>query len=142
MKIHEGRAAGYETLDHEADTGFIVFGNRYEDLFVTSARAVFSLITDLRKVRQRDIQEVMISGEPDALIIFLNDLLYLWDADRFITKTAQVGRKGNTLRCVLHGEYFDQTRHIIRKEVKAATYHGFSVECKEGLYQARFILDI
>ncbi|MBA4417502.1 MAG: hypothetical protein C0392_06290 [Syntrophus sp. (in: bacteria)] len=142
MGIHEGHAAGYQIIDHEADTGFIVFAHRYEGLFTYSARALFSLITNLRKVRKGETKEVLIPLEPDSLIIFLNELLYLWDADRFITKTVAIRKEGSALRCAAQGEHFDRKRHIIKKEVKAATYHGFSIEFRDGLYRARFIVDI
>jgi len=42
----------YCIMEHEADTGLIIYGRRYEDLFVNGAYALFSLVFDLRKIRK------------------------------------------------------------------------------------------
>ena len=40
------------------------------------------------------------------------------------------------------GEEISQSRHELRCDVKAITYHLFDVSKKEGRWTARFILDI
>jgi SHS2 domain-containing protein len=132
----------YQITPHEADTGLTIFGRCYEDLFSNGAYALFSLLFDLRKVRRSETKRFSISDDRDALIVFLNELLYLWDVHRFIPKRVTVVKDGATLNALIEGETFDSERHLPGKEVKAATYHGFSlVEYEDGM-EARLILDI
>jgi len=78
----------------------------------------------------------------DALIVFLNELLYLWDVHRFIPKRTTIAKDGARLDVLIEGERFDPERHFARKEIKAATYHAFSIGKDENGMEARVILDI
>jgi SHS2 domain-containing protein len=46
------------------------------------------------------------------------------------------------LNAEIFGEEIDQSRHELRCDVKAITYHLFDVSKKEGKWISRFILDI
>jgi SHS2 domain-containing protein len=137
-----GETRRFRTLEHEADTGVEIYGIRYEDLFVNGAYALFSLMCDLRKVRRKEKMHFCIPGDEDALVHFLNELLYRWDVNRFIPKRTSVTREGGRWLVAMEGETFDAERHVIRKLVKAATYHGFVIEWRDGGVTARVILDI
>ena len=122
--------------------GLVIYGRRYEDLFMNGAYALFSLIFDLRKIRRTGTERFSIPDGDDALIVFLNELLYLWDVHRFIPKRTTVAKDGASLEVLIEGETFDPERHFVRKEIKAATYHRFSVGKGKGGMEARVILDI
>jgi len=132
----------YKITAHEADAGLSIYGRSYEDLFANGAYALFSLLFDLRKIRRAETRRFSISDDPDALIIFLNELLYLWDAHSFIPKKTAVTRHGGVIDALVEGEVFDPGRHEPRKEIKAATYDGFSVVKRESGMEARVILDL
>lgn len=132
----------YRVTAHEADVGLSIYGRSYEDLFANGARALFSLIFDLRKIRSTETRRFSIPDDRDALVVFLNELLYLWDAHHFIPKKAKVAKDGVMLEALVEGEVFDPVRHFPRKEIKAATYHGFSVARHETGMEAKIILDI
>jgi SHS2 domain-containing protein len=127
---------------HEADTGLTIYGRSYEELFTNGAYALFSLLFDLRKVRRTETKSFSISDDRDSLIVFLNELLYLWDVHRFIPKRVTVVKDGVVLEASIEGEMFDPGRHLPRKEIKAATYHGFSVVKHDAGMEARVILDV
>jgi SHS2 domain-containing protein len=132
----------YKILDHEADAGFEVYGHTEEELFQNSARALFSLITDLAAVRTGAERHVEVPVSSESLIVFLNELLYLWDVERFIPKLIAAERDSANIKVTLRGEVFDEHRHTLIGTVKAATYHKFSILKEKELLKATFIVDM
>jgi SHS2 domain-containing protein len=141
-KSTSGKNRRYRVTAHEADTGLTIYGRVYEDLFTNGAYALFSLLFDLRKVRRTKTKQFSIPDDDDALIVFLNELLYLWGVHRFIPKRVTVVRDGAMLDVLIEGETFDPERHLPGKEVKAVTYHRFSLVKHEAGMEARIIVDI
>jgi SHS2 domain-containing protein len=138
-----GLFAKYRITDHVADVGLTIYGNSYEDLFAHGAYALFSLLTDLRRVRRIEKRKFSLFSGPDALIHFLNELLFLWDTERFIAKSTRVTKDGQgQLYAIAEGELYDPSRHFVKKEVKAVTYHEFSIKTGEHGYEARLVLDL
>ena len=74
--------------------------------------------------------------------MFLNELLYLWDVERFIPKTIAIIRDGVNIKAILRGEILDEHRHTIMGAVKAVTYHQFSIRKEEEMLKATFIVDM
>lgn len=132
----------YRVVDHEGDIGFEIFGRDEEELFRNGAAALFSMITDLECVEERVLRRITVADGEDLLILFLNELLYLWDVHRFIPKSMRIDVEKGMLHGDLKGEIFDPERHRVRGEVKAVTYHKFAVSAKGGVLKATIILDI
>ncbi|OPY76587.1 MAG: hypothetical protein A4E63_00033 [Syntrophorhabdus sp. PtaU1.Bin050] len=132
----------YRILDHEADIGFEVYGKDEADLFVNAAMTLFSLITDLDQVETKLKREVTVSDGEVLLVVFLNELLYVWDVERFIPKKLSVLVKNGILHADLEGEILDPQRHSVKKEIKAVTYHKFAVQEEQGMLKGRVYLDI
>jgi SHS2 domain-containing protein len=132
----------YKVLDHEADAGFEVYGHTEEELFQNAACALFSLITDLGAIHPETERRIEITGNGELLIVFLNEILYLWDVERFIPKAITIVRDSATLKVILRGEIFDEDRHTMAGAVKAVTYHKFSVRKEQDMLKATFIVDV
>jgi SHS2 domain-containing protein len=132
----------YKVIDHEADIGFEAYGHTEEELFQNAACALFSLITDLGAIHPETERHIEITNNDESLIVFLNDLLYLWDVERFIPKAIAIVRNGVNIKVILRGEIFDEERHTITGAVKAVTYHQFSILKKEEMLKATFIVDM
>jgi SHS2 domain-containing protein len=132
----------YKILDHEADVGFEVYGQTEEKLFQNATYALFSLITDLAMVCAETERHVEIAVSGESLIVFLNELLYLWDVEKFIPKTIAIARNNANIKVILKGEFLDEQRHAVIGAVKAVTYHKFSVRKEQEMLKATFIVDI
>ena len=132
----------YKVLDHEADIGFEVYGHTEEELFQNATCALFSLITDLGAILPETERHIEIHGNGESLIVFLNDLLYLWDVEKFIPKLIAIVRDGGNIKAILRGEILDEERHTITGAVKAVTYHQFSIRKDEEMLKATFIVDM
>lgn len=139
------RKKRFEILDHTADIGLIVYGENLRTLFENAGEAFFDLITDLKKVRQREERRAELKGESleRLMVDWLNELLYLHDVENLLFKKFEVKAVGEEgLIAKIKGEAFDPERHIIKTGVKAVTYHQIQVQKEDGGWRARVIVDI
>ena len=129
---------GYEYLDHEADMGILAWGIGLEKAFEDGAKALFDAMVDTKQVDP--IDEVVI--ECDALDIaalfveWLNELLTQKDIrDMFFSnfEIDQIQKEANgfSLRATVSGEIMNPEKHLVKTEIKGATYSGLEYN-KEG----------
>ena len=125
----------FEFIDHTADVGVIAYGEDMRQAFVNAARALSSLIAepeDIREAQHRDIT-VTAAAEADLLVAWLNELIYLFDAEGLIFKRFDIYElNGRQLRARAYGEKIDPARHQLKTGVKAATYHLLEVDRDNG----------
>lgn len=132
----------YKVFDHEADIGFEVFGKTNEELYGNAARALFSLLVDQTGIEPAIEKRLVLAAENDSLVVFLNDLLYFWDTEKFIPETISTRTKNDKLIVIVKGQHFDENHHRTIGQVKAVTYHRFSITEEAGQAKATFIVDI
>ena len=117
----------YRVFDHTADLGVELSAATVEELYAAAAFALFDLLTDLSTVRAGIAREIVVTGEDpaDLLVNFLREVLYAWNGEGFLVKTLSGpgDRRPQRLKALLRGECFDPTRHRIKQEIKAVTYH-------------------
>jgi protein archease len=138
----------YRFFDHTGDVGIELSGTRLEEVFASGAEALTDTLTDRSLVDTQDEKAVTLQAPSleDLLVDWLNELLYRFEVDQWVTAAAtlNISRDGVgwTLTGSLHGERFDPARHPARVLVKSATYHGLTVTQTADGWQARIILDI
>jgi SHS2 domain-containing protein len=136
---------GYRVFDHTADLGVELSAATVEGLYAAAAFALFDLLTDLSMVRAGITREIVVTGEDqaDLLVNFLREVLYLWNGGGFLVKTCLIREATpQRLKALLRGECFDPSRHRIKQEIKAVTYHQASVcETAEG-WRAKVVFDV
>lgn len=132
----------FRVLDHDADIRIEAFGASREELFRNAATGMLSLLTDLARVRPVMEKMVSVNGNGELLVNFLNELLFIWDVERFIPVEVMVDLAPNGVNARLKGENFDEDRHSIQLEMKAVTYHGFSMAEENGMFRATFVIDV
>jgi len=134
----------FEIVDHTADVGIIAYGADIKQAFANAARALFSLITELDEVAEvvyRDT-ELTASDEESLLVEWLNELIYLFDAENIIFKRFDITQLNNTqLKARSYGEKVDSLKHKLKTGVKAATYHMLKVDKGDGC-QVQVLFDI
>ncbi len=122
---------GYRTFEHTADVGIEAWGDDLGQAFVEAARGMFSLMVDLDAVVER-VQRTQSVQAPDReglLVSWLNELIGLVDAEGLVFKRFEVGPvTERELVARAYGEPLDAARHAPHLAVKAATYHGVSVD--------------
>ncbi|MGQ9546636.1 MAG: archease [Dehalococcoidia bacterium] len=135
----------FETIDHTADVGIVAYGRDVAELFSNAGLALFSLITELESIEEKLHRTLEVSSEdPDSLLVnWLNELIYMFDAEHMLFNRFDIDSLSANLLCVTcYGEMFDPSKHTIKIGVKAATYHMLTVQKDTGGYKARVIFDI
>lgn len=136
--------ARFEIIDHTADIGIIAYGRDEKEVFATAAYAMFSLIAELDGVDGTLCREIEVTADDkEALLVaWLNELLYLFDTEHVIFNGFEVmNLEERRLRANAYGEKFDPLRHVLKTQVKAATYHMLKVEKGNG-FRAQIIFDV
>ena len=139
------RARRWGHFPTTADVGIWASGPDGSSLFEALGLGLYSLMTDLRRVRPREERAVSASGEDAASLVvaFLNQLLLLVETEGFLARTIRVrlvGSPPTALVASVTGEPFDAARHPSGTEVKAATFHDLVFDPERG--RARVIVDI
>lgn len=120
----------YRLLDHTADALIEAYGESLSDRFANAAYAMFDQMTDVRAVDC--VGEVKISLVADSkeqlLVDFLQELLYLHDAENLVFGEFEVCMDDLSLKATIGGEEFDPVRHPKRAVVKGVTYHGLTID--------------
>jgi SHS2 domain-containing protein len=99
-------------------------------MFTQAALGMIALLLDPQHVRAMEARnvELVATDVEEALVAWLQELLYLYEVHRFVPAEIEVrtaGAKG--VRALVRGEPFDPQRHEVRMEIKAATYHGLDI---------------
>lgn len=135
----------YRVFAHTADLGVEIFGDTPEAMFENAAFALFDIITDIQSIKATDEKIVSVEGldREDLLVNYLREVLYLWNGEGFIVKECFIQNlSGNLLKGIVKGESFDPSRHRIKTEIKAITYHQVSVAHTSRGWTGRFIVDV
>lgn len=120
----------YELIDHTADMMVKAYGNTLEECFANAAYALFDQTVDLSTVDCVETTYIDVSGidDEDRLYSFLSELLFIEDCDNLILKEFDVSFSEDRVQCTAKGERLDRSRHRVRSEVKAVTYHMMEVD--------------
>lgn len=136
---------GYRKFGTTADVGVVSFGVDAGDAFARQAAGMFSVMTDMRRVRHVASFEVEAQGGDyeSLLVAWLNELLYLRDTKGVLLCRFTISAlDGHRLKATVFGEEIDFARHVIKAEVKAVTYHMLLVEETNGGVRTMVVYDI
>ena len=131
-----------------SDLTFVALGPTVEAAFVAAGQALLAAtIEEPETVERRERRSITLE-EPDLellLIRFLNELIYLRDAEELLLHSDQieiVWGDSLELRAELSGERIDRTRHALASDVKAATAHSLRVGKTTDGWTATATLDV
>ena len=133
----------FQLIEHTADVGLIAYGGNLAEAYANAAYGLFSIIADLKTVREIESRRLEISeGDLEALLFeWLNSLIYFFDAEMLLFKKFDIIElDGHHLKAICHGEKYDPSRHHLKIGVKSATYHMLKVDNEKN--QVQVIFDI
>lgn len=136
---------GHETFEHTADIGIRAWGSEFSELFEESAKALFSVIVDLKTVspRQKSKVELTCESGEELFLAWLKELLFIFETKHLLFCQFKILDLNSTrLSAEIAGEPLDNKKHILGKEVKAITRHQFKLIQDQSRYLAEVILDI
>jgi SHS2 domain-containing protein len=136
----------YNELDHTADVGLELIAPDLNAAFERAAAAMFDLICDLDRVGRRVHRIVRVTARKNDLenmmVRWLTELLFLFDSERIVLSRFEIRSLTDTaLQADVEGETFDASRHTVKADIKAVTYHELTVEQRGADWYVRVIFD-
>ena len=139
-------AKPYQRIDTTADVGLASFGVSLNEAFANMAKGLFSLVTPLSRIRKKVSHrvEAQALSHEDLLIVWLNELIFIRETRDLLFRYFKIiSLDKNRLESICLGEPVDPNRHVLKMDIKAATYHRTSIwQDSHGLWHARVILDV
>jgi SHS2 domain-containing protein len=135
----------FEVIDHTADIGIMAHGADLKQVFVNAACGLFSLITDLNVIQETEESFIEVTAlDSEALLVnWLNELIYLFETKEILFRRFVIKELTDTeLRALAFGEKIDVGKHLLKKAVKAATFHRLKIEKGVNDWKAQVIFDI
>ncbi|ADC66672.1 protein of unknown function DUF101 [Ferroglobus placidus DSM 10642] len=132
----------YRFVEHTADIAFEVEAESLEELFIDAANAFYEAFCNRDLVKEEEERRLELEEEDVEHLLYswLNEILFLFDAEHFAAKRVEVSVENNSLKARLIGGKI--TPEAVKLEPKAITMHKFRVERKDGKFYAFVIIDI
>lgn len=138
---------GFKFLPHTADVKIQVEERTLEKAFSTAALAMKEVIAEQILVAPKLQKEISVEGDdkPALLYNFLEEFLYLLDAQNFLLSKAPIvkiekAKTGFKLKASLLGD--NAKNYIFTNDVKAITYNEMKIEEEENKVTIVFVLDV
>ena len=133
----------YKFLKHTADVKFQAYGKTLEESFANAALAMFSVMTDVKKIKPIIKKEFNMKGidQKQLLYKFLEEFLFLMDAKfLLLSKITKIKIKDNKLNAVV---YFDKAdKYKIQGDVKAVTYQEMEIKKEKDKFIVQVVVDV
>lgn len=126
----------FKIKEHTADVSLEASGGNLAEAFSNLGEGMFSIITYPEKINPSQCFDIEVkSTDEDALVVdWLNELLFLNQARGVMIRRFEIKEiSENSIKSLGCGEIFDEGKHPIKTEIKAATYHDLSVTKQEGI---------
>ena len=131
----------FQLIEHTADTGLIAYGHSLAEAFANAGYGLFSIITELNRVRVRESRLVAVNAEDAESLLFewLNNLIYIFDVEYLLCKRFDITEfTEHNLKATCWGERYDSSRHHLKLGVKSATYYMLKVDGEKNMVQVIF----
>jgi SHS2 domain-containing protein len=133
----------YRFLEHTADVRAECRGATFAELLEAAAHALYAVAFRRMEDRSDCLRSIHIEadGTEQALVQWLQELIYLMEAERFAATQFTFARAdAQGVNAEVRGyTYAPDDRE---DEIKAATYHGMKIEQDDTGWRAEIILDL
>lgn len=135
----------FQYLNHTADMGFVARGKTLNEAFEEAAKALFSFMVDLKKVKPEKEVEIVVEGNDLESLLFnwLNELLFQAEHHRMLFSRFKIkSLSSGKLEATLWGEEMNPKRHQVSNEIKACTYYLLKVEKEKEGFKVQAVCDV
>jgi len=138
----------YKLIDHTADIGVEIRAESLEALYRESIKALFYLLTDIEietiKYKKTELIRKRIDLENkdpgDTLIELINNIIFIVDTKHLIPVDLDVGLNQKKVRFLVF--FLKDKEKLLKREIKAATYHNYQLLREKQAFSVRLIFDI
>ncbi len=132
-----------------ADIAFSATAKTLEELFSSAADATMNaMVNDLSTIQRSTQKSVSLEAEAvDLLLVnFLQEMIYYKDAQRLLLLPERLHIEQHdhhlSLQATLSGEPINPSKHELKVDVKAVTFHRLKVAQTPKGWEAMVVLDI
>ncbi|MCL4218159.1 MAG: archease [Candidatus Hydrogenedentes bacterium] len=133
----------YEFLPHEADVRVRCTGETFAELLKALADGMYAVALEEMKEKTPQTREIEVTADsPEELLVrWLQELNYLLDVHKFVAVEIEADCPNErSVKAQLRG-YLCRAEDRAT-EIKAATYHGMTVEKTKAGYAAEVVFDL
>jgi SHS2 domain-containing protein len=132
----------YKFLEHTADIMFQAFGKSKKEAFENSAMALKEVMFSGIKFKSKLKRKIKVSAKDDVGLLyrFLEQFLYLLDADDFVFEKVKVKISKNKLEADVFGDL--REGYEFTNDVKAITYNSMFVKEENGKVITQVVIDV
>jgi len=137
--------SAFEILEHPSDLGIESHGKTIEEMYCNAAHGLMFVIAGSSIIDSRGERIINISAInlENLLVRWLSEILFFYDAEKFLTADVKFGMLNDTfLKARIIGEPFDASKHKLKLDIKAITYHQLKIEKLNEIWTARVFVDI
>jgi len=134
--------SAFRFIEHPADIEIEAVGKTFEEALKFSIYGMIEVIADrkrLKKRLKRNLSIKRINYQKDVYKI-LSEIHFIFETEGFIPKEAHI-RKDKVYTIELIGQKISGKEDFLRTEIKAVTYHNFTVEEINNLWKIRVMFD-
>jgi SHS2 domain-containing protein len=139
----------YTFLDHTADIAVEVSGESIEELFLSSAEAWKESVIEQKNISVSNTRNISITGESLEILLvqFLSELNYFlltkkWLMDSIENLEIKEQNERWHLNAKINGEEYNASKHFIKEEIKAITFHQLEIKKKKNEFSTIIVFDI
>jgi SHS2 domain-containing protein len=132
-----------------ADVAFVAEGPTLKEMFESAGLATTNvMVKDLKTVRKKITKNIKLENDSIEKLLhsFLQEFVFWKDKGQLLFSdiSVQLGEKNGKyiLNASLSGEKIDPKKHEMLIDIKAVTWHKFSIEKKGKKWTCRVVLDI
>jgi len=131
----------YQFLPHTGDIKIQVYGKTINEIFENTILAVSDFLTKGKKVKSKKGKVIEVSGtDYESLYYnFIEELIYLIDAEEFIAAKGEVTTRGKNLKAELYG---DDVSNYTLDQIKSPTYSEMYIKKTKTGWEAQAVLDV
>ncbi|MFH1310915.1 MAG: archease [Nanoarchaeota archaeon] len=134
----------FKFLEHTADVKFQAFGKNLPEVFENCVLALSNILSNNDKIKSVKKKTINIEGGDDKKFLYnlLEEVIYLLDAEDFITSKAKVNfdEKVRQLRVIFYGD--DSKKYKSLNQVKSPTYNDMFIKKQKNKFTAQVVLDV
>jgi SHS2 domain-containing protein len=140
------RLKKFRFLEHTADIKFKVWGKTIEKIFENSALALCEFLSKGQPIKDKVKKKFRIVGKTydELLYKFIDGIVYLMDAENFISANAKVkikqGKNRMELEAFVYGDKVQNYENL--DHIKSATYSEMYIERIPGGWEAQAVVDV
>src|SRR3989344_1009293 len=132
----------FEFLEHTGDLKFRAYGGSLNEMFENCALAVSSVLGRGKKIKDSKQKEVTVSGKDNESLLynFIDELIYLFDAQEFVVSKAEVKINNGKLNCLVYG--VSTSNYSDLDAIKSPTYAEMYVKQKDKKWECQVVLNV